>query len=194
MGGKRFSGKEKGFTLIELLTVIFLSGVIMAAIYSLFISQNVAFSAQEQMTELNQNLRVSMDQMSREIRLAGYKTSTSTFNGIATAQPATIRILADLNQDGDTVDDNEDITFSYDANTMQIWRNSPGSPIADHITNLSFTYTLADGTTTSNPASLANIRKVTISITARTAKPDQRTGLYRTSALTSDVMARNLAL
>jgi prepilin-type N-terminal cleavage/methylation domain-containing protein len=194
MGGKRFSANEAGFTLIELMAVIFLSGVIMAAIYSLFVSQNVTFSAQEQMNEMTQNLRVSMDQMSREIRLAGYKNSTSTFNGIATAQPATIRILADLNQDGDTVDDDEDITYSYDADTMQIWRNSPGLPIADHITNLSFTYTLADGTTTSNPASLANIRKVTISITAQTAKPDLRTGLYRTFSLTSDVMARNLAL
>jgi type IV pilus assembly protein PilW len=194
MGRKRFAGKETGFTLVELMAVIFLSGVIMAAIYSLFISQHVAFSAQEQMTEMNQNLRVSMDQMSREIRLAGYKNSTSTFNGIATAQPTTIRILADLNQDGDWLDDNEDITYSYDANTMQIWRNTPALPIADHITNLSFTYTLADGTTSSNPASLSSIRKVTISITARTAKPNQRTGLYRTFTLTSDVMARNLAL
>jgi type IV pilus assembly protein PilW len=194
MGRKRFSGKEMGFTLVELLAVIFLSGVILAAIYSLFISQHVAFSAQEQMTEMNQNLRVSMDQMSREIRLAGYRNYASTFNGIATAQPTTIRILADLNQDGDTLDENEDITYSYDASTMQIWRNSSGLPIADHITSLSFTYTLADGTTTSNPASVANIRKVTISITARTAKPDQRTGHYQTFTLTSDVMPRNLAL
>ena len=194
MGGKRFSGNETGFTLIELLAVIFLSSIIMAAIYSLFISQHVAFSAQEQMSEMMQNLRVSMDQMSREIRLAGYKNSTSTFNGIATAQPTTIRILADLNQDGDTVDDDEDITYSYDADTMQIWRNSPGLPIADHIRNFTFLYTLADGTTTSNPANLANIRKVTISIMAETAKPDQRTGLPQTFSLTSAVMARNLAL
>jgi type IV pilus assembly protein PilW len=194
MGGKRFSGNETGFTLIELLAVIFLSSIIMAAIYSLFISQHVAFSAQEQMSEMMQNLRVSMDQMSREIRLAGYKNSTSTFNGIATAQPTTIRILADLNQDGDTVDDDEDITYSYDANTKQIWRNSPGLPIADHIRNFTFLYTLADGTTTSNPANLANIRKVTISIMAETAKPDQRTGLPQTFSLTSAVMARNLAL
>ena len=194
MGGKRFSGNETGFTLIELLAVIFLSSIIMAAIYSLFISQHVAFSAQEQMSEMMQNLRVSMDQMSREIRLAGYKNSTSTFNGIATAQPTSIRILADLNQDGDTVDDDEDITYSYDADTMQIWRNSPGLPIADHIRNFTFLYTLADGTTTSNPANLANIRKVTISIMAETAKPDQRTGLPQTFSLTSAVMARNLAL
>ena len=194
MGQKYLGSKETGFTLVELMAVIFLSGVIMAAIYSLFISQHVAFSAQEQMTEMSQNLRVAMDQMSREIRLAGYKISTSTFNGIATAQPATIRILADLNQDGDTLDDNEDITYSYDASTQQIWRNASGLPIADHITGLSFIYTLADGTTSSNPASLANIRKVRISISARTAKPDQRTGQYQTFTLTSDVMPRNLAL
>jgi prepilin-type N-terminal cleavage/methylation domain-containing protein len=118
MKRQSFAGKETGFTLVELMAVIFLSGVILAAIYSLFISQHVAYNAQEQMAETNQTLWVSLDQMSREIRFAGYKNSTSSFNGIATAQPATIRVLADLNQDGDTLDDNEDITYSYDADTM----------------------------------------------------------------------------
>ena len=80
MRRKCLPGKETGFTLIELMAVIFLSGVIMAAIYSLFVSQNVTFSAQEQMNEMNQNLRVSMDQMTREIRSAGYSNCTFSSN------------------------------------------------------------------------------------------------------------------
>jgi hypothetical protein len=67
-------------------------------------------------------------------------------------------------------------------------------PIAENITNLSFAYTLADGTTTINPVDLLSIRKVTIFVTARTAKLDQRTGQYRTLTLTSNVTPRNLAL
>jgi hypothetical protein len=118
--------------------------------------------------------------MTREIRLAGYKTSTSAFNGVATATSNSIRILADLNQDGDTADDYEDISYTYNAGALQICRNGIGLPVADNITSLSFQYTLKTGTVTSAPANLADIRKVTISITARTTHPDQASGMYRT--------------
>jgi type IV pilus assembly protein PilW len=185
--------RNSGFTMVELLAAIFITAILMAGLYSVFVSQQMAFSAQERIAEMNQNIRAVMDLMTRETRLAGYKTSGAAFNGIVTAQPSTIRILADLNQDGNTLGVNEDITYSYNAATMQIWRNTIDLPIADNITNLTFVYTLADGTTTSSPADLTAIRKVTISITARTAYPDQSTGQYRTLTLTSDVTPRNLA-
>jgi len=188
----RLSGS--GFTTVELLAAILIAGVIIAGLYSVFLSQQVAFSAQEQITEMVQNVRAAMDLMTREVRLAGYKNSTTTFNGIATAQADRIRILADLNGDGDTADDQEDITYFYDASTRQILRNSVSLPIADHITSLSFIYTLVDGTTTSTPGSLADIRKVNITIVARTAHPGLGTGGYRTITLRSDVTPRNLSL
>ena len=179
--------------MIELLAAIFIVSFIMAGLYSVFISQQIAFSAQEQIAEMNQNIRAVMDLMTRETRLAGYKTTGAPFNGIATAQRSTIRLLADLDQNGDTLGPNEDITYSYNAATMQIWRNSIDLPIADNITDLTFIYTLADGTTTNTPADLTAIKKVTISITARTTYPDQASHSYRTLTLTSDVTPRNLA-
>jgi type IV pilus assembly protein PilW len=178
--------------MVELLIAIVTSLVLLAGIYSVFHSQHVAFSSQEQINEMNQNIRAVMDLMTREVRLAGYKTSTSVFNGIATAQPSTIRLFADINQDGNILGDTEDVTYSYDVNALRICRNGASLPIAENITNLTFLYTLADGTTTSNPGSLASIRKVKISVTGRTANPDLGTGRYRTITLTSDVTPRNL--
>ena len=171
---------------------IFTSLIILAGIYSVFQSQQVAYSSQEQINEMNQNIRAVMDLMAREVRLAGYKTSTAVFNGIATAQPGTIRLLADINQDGNILGGTEDVTYSYDVNTLRIYRNGATLPIAENITNLTFAYTLADGTTTGNPASLDTIRKVRISITARTKNPDLGTGQYRSLTLSSDVTPRNL--
>jgi type IV pilus assembly protein PilW len=187
--------RDNGFTMVELLAAIFIAAILMAGLYSVFVSQQVAFSAQERIAEMNQNIRAVMDLMTREIRLAGYKKAGTTFNGIATAQPSTMRILADLDQNGDILGPNEDITYSHDATALQVWRerNAVNIPLADNITNLTFVYTLADGTTTSTPADLTAIRKVTISITARTAYPDQGTGQYRTLTLKSDVTPRNLA-
>jgi type IV pilus assembly protein PilW len=185
--------KKNGFTMIELLASILISVVLLAGFYSVFFSQQTAFSAQEQVAEMNQNIRAALDLMTREIRLAGYKNSTSTFNGVATATSNSIRILADLNQDGDTADDDEDISYTYNAGARQICRNGITLPVADNITNLSFQYTLKDGTVTSAPANLADIRKITLSITARTTRPDQGTATYRSITLSSDITPRNLA-
>jgi len=185
-------GKKSGFTLIELLAGILISAFLLAGLYSVFFSQQVAFSAQEQVAEMNQNIRSALDLMTREIRLAGYKNSTSTFNGIAAATSNSIRILADLNQDGDTADDNEDISYTYNPSALQICRNGISLPVADNITSLSLQYTLKDGTVTSAPANLADIQMVTISITARTTRPD-RNGTHRTITLSSDISPRNLA-
>ena len=185
--------KPNGFSMVELLLAIVISLVLMAGVYTVFQSQQVAFSSQEQINEMNQNIRAVLDLMTREVRLAGYKTSSSSFNGIATAQLSTIEVLADINQDGIILGDTEDVTYSYNANTLQISRNGVNLPIADNITNLTFVYTLVDGTTSSSPGSLANIRKVGISITARTKNPVVSTGQYWTITLTSDVTPRNLS-
>ena len=184
--------RKSGFTLIELLVGVLISGVLLAGMYSFFFSQQEAFSSQERIADMNQNIRAALDLMTREIRLAGYKTSTSTFNGIASASSNSIRILADLNQDGDTADENEDLTYTYNSGALQICRNGVGLPLADNITSLSFQYTLKDGAVTSAPANPADIRKITISITAQTAHPD-RAGTYRSMTLSSDITPRNLA-
>jgi len=190
---RSWMGKKNGFTLIELLASILISAILLAGLYSVFFSQQTAFSAQEQVAEMNQNIRAALDLMTREIRLAGYKTSTSTFNGIATATSNSIRILADLNQDGDTADENEDISYTYNAGALQICRNGVGLPVADNITDFSLQYTLKDGTATSAPTNPADIRKVTISITARTTHADRGTGTHRSITLSSDITPRNLA-
>ncbi len=185
--------RRRGYTLIELLAGIFLSAILLAELYSVFTSQQVVFSAQEQVAEMTQSTRAALDLMTREIRLAGYKTTTGTFNGIQTATLHTIRVLADLDQNGDTSGPNEDITYTYDSASLQIWRNGATLPIADNITDLSFLYTLADGSTTTNPSNPADIRKVKISINARTNYRDRATGEYRIIVLTSEVTPRNLA-
>ena len=189
---KGWPPRQTGFTIIELLVGILISAVLLAVLYNVFFSQQQAFSTQEQVAEMNQNIRAALDLMTREIRLAGYKTSASTFSGIATATSNSIRILADLNQNGDTADENEDISYTYNSGAKQICRNGVGLPVADNITSLSSQYTLKDGTVTSAPATLADIRKITISISARTSHPDRR-GVYPSITLTSDIAPRNLA-
>lgn len=193
--------KKRGFTLIELLIGIALSGIVISAIYSLYISQSKSYTIQGQIAEMQQNARVAMDMMVRDIRMAGYDPTEAAGAGIVAASSNSIQFTADLNDDGDTSDSNENITYSlYDSGgdgDQDLGRNTGGGnqPVAENIEDLGFVYTLADGSTTSNPADAGQIRKVQVSLTARTDKPDpdytDNSG-YRQRTLTSMVIVRNL--
>jgi len=62
----------KGLTLIELLVAMAISAILIAAIYRTFIGQHKTYMAQEQVVDMQQNARVAINRMMREIRMAGF--------------------------------------------------------------------------------------------------------------------------
>lgn len=89
------SDGTRGFTLIELLISMALSGIVMSAIYTLFISQSRSYSIQEQVSEMQQNARVAMDRIVRDVRMAGY--------GVVDDDEAFV--IGDIDYDYDEIDD-----------------------------------------------------------------------------------------
>lgn len=63
---------EKGFTLVELFIALALAGLLIASVFNVFISQQKVYSIQDQVLELDQNLRTGMDLLVREIKMAGF--------------------------------------------------------------------------------------------------------------------------
>jgi prepilin-type N-terminal cleavage/methylation domain-containing protein len=59
-------------TLIELLVAMAISAILIAAIYRTFISQQKTYTVQEQVVDMQQNVRVAINRMMREIRMAGF--------------------------------------------------------------------------------------------------------------------------
>jgi prepilin-type N-terminal cleavage/methylation domain-containing protein len=87
----RKMGRDKGLTLIELLVAMVISAILIAAIYRTFISQQKTYVVQEQVADMQQNARVAINRMMREIRMAGFGNVSSvlpivtidgTFNNI----------------------------------------------------------------------------------------------------------------
>jgi prepilin-type N-terminal cleavage/methylation domain-containing protein len=66
---------QRGFTLIELMIAIALSTLVLVLIYTVFINQTAAYRAQADMGTMQQNLRVAMEMLSRDVSMAGYGTS-----------------------------------------------------------------------------------------------------------------------
>jgi prepilin-type N-terminal cleavage/methylation domain-containing protein len=62
---------RKGLTLIELLIVLVISSLLIAGIYRTFIHQQHTYTVQEQVVDMQQNVRIAINQMVREIRMAG---------------------------------------------------------------------------------------------------------------------------
>jgi prepilin-type N-terminal cleavage/methylation domain-containing protein len=73
MHNKRIREKnEKGFSLIEILIALFLSGVVIASVFGVYINQHKNWIVQEQITDSQQNARAAIDELTRQIRMAGY--------------------------------------------------------------------------------------------------------------------------
>lgn len=188
---------NKGFTLVELMISLAMTGIIVAAVYSAYIIQQKSYTAQDQVTEMQQNIRAAIYTMVHEIRMAGYDpTFTAGSTIIAATNISTISFTQDLNENGavngGAADPNETVTYGFlaadDADGDGIVDNADGvaslrrdtggglQPIAENIQAIELFYTLNDNTTTTAPTNvqLADIRTVTISILARSGRPDAK--------------------
>jgi len=64
--------KEEGFTLTEMMIVLAILGVVLGAMYNMFIHQQKAYSVQDNVAVMQQNVRVGLDYLVKDIRMAGY--------------------------------------------------------------------------------------------------------------------------
>lgn len=88
-------GSKKGFALVELLIVMVIMGLVVAAIYSLHQSSQRSAYTQDEVVEVQQNLRVAMDQIARDLYMARFlvrETHAPLSEAAATAM--TIRTTA----------------------------------------------------------------------------------------------------
>ena len=64
---------QTGFTLVELMIGLAISGIVLATVYQMFIGQRQTYSLQNEIAQMQQNVRASEHVMVREIRMAGYE-------------------------------------------------------------------------------------------------------------------------
>jgi type IV pilus assembly protein PilW len=190
-----------GFTLVELMIALFISGLVMAAVVSIYIAQSKAYSSSDDIASIQQNLRGALAIMPMEIRLAGCDPTESAVPKILAATRANFRFTMDTKNNANprrnipdgAINGDEDIAYGFgavvDNNSDGIVDNGGANwsgaaslgrqianaggfqPLADNIEALEFNYILDDGTTSLAPANLNRIRAVQISLLARTANP-----------------------
>jgi prepilin-type N-terminal cleavage/methylation domain-containing protein len=63
---------NSGFSLVEVMVALAITGVITAALFETFRTQHRNYMVQDDITTIQQNARASMDELTRQIRQAGY--------------------------------------------------------------------------------------------------------------------------
>jgi type IV pilus assembly protein PilW len=174
--------REQGFTLMELLVVILMMAGVMAGIYAVYTSQQKSFVVQEDVAEMQQNLRAAMFFLVRDIRLAGCDPTGKADAGIKIANANTISFTMDIRgknpddpPDGDTGDPEESVTYALmdsdgDGTVDSLGRDTGSGlvAVASNIDALNFVYLDANGNVTGD---LAKIRSVQLTVVARTEAP-----------------------
>ena len=74
----------KGITLIELLVAFVICGLVVAGIYRVFVAQTKAYTIQDQVVEVQQNVRSAMEILLRDLRMAGYDDDNASSTVIIT--------------------------------------------------------------------------------------------------------------
>lgn len=189
-----FPKNNTGFTLVELMITMVISGIIIAAVYSAYVTQQRIYLAQEQVAEMQQNIRAAMDMLNREIRIAGYDPTGNANAGVTVVSEGQISFSADINENG-IKDTDEIIDFGFSAasgndadprdgmsdtstagvpNPLDISRQTGGAggyqAIAENFQAIEFHGLDSNGNPTTIPA---DVRTVQVSLLARAGQPDQ---------------------
>ena len=180
---QKLKDPNQGFTIVELLIAMVVALLALGAIYSTFLNQHKSYIVQEETAVMNQNLRIALFYMQREIRMAGCDPTGNADARIITANATSINFTEDVrgdfdesDPDGDTDDANENITYCLKANNLVKNTGGGNQLVVQNIDAIDFVY--LDGSSPPNVLNpegsdvtgenLDQIRSVEVTMVART--------------------------
>ena len=116
---------QKGFTLIEILMAIVLISIIGSIIAGSYIAGTRIRAEQEDVVEMQQNIRVAFYLLAKDLRMAGYELATNW-------DPSILRTANIIAGDGQT------INFSYIVSDSRLDLNGDGLPDTGQMANISY--------------------------------------------------------
>jgi type IV pilus assembly protein PilW len=180
---------RQGFSLIEVLVAMACSSIVIAALYQMFYSQQKSYLQQDEIAEMQQNLRAGFYLMTKDIRSAGFDPLNTANAGLVTDFAAPneifdpdINYAVDTNVIAFTIDDNgdgsiqandrEQIAYRLKDDNLQIYSTfrATWDSIANHVDALNFVYLDTDGIVTGTPNA---IRSVEVTMLVRTGEKDR---------------------
>ena len=102
---------QSGFTFLEMIIVMVISLTVMGGIYKVYMSLNQTHVTQQQVVQMQQNLRSCLHYIARDIRVAGYDPTEDANAGITNPGANTITFTKDITGGESDGIDNDNDTF-----------------------------------------------------------------------------------
>jgi prepilin-type N-terminal cleavage/methylation domain-containing protein len=116
-----------GFTLVEMAVALILFSFVIVGIYSVFNTSQQIQSSGIDLSQAQQNARIALDTVEKELRLAGFGIPPTAQVPILVASEFRVTIVRDINGNG-TVDLGETITYFLDTGTTDFISYSTPNP------------------------------------------------------------------
>lgn len=164
MKTRKLLNNQKGFTLVELLVVVVITAIMGTVILNLYIQSSRTYNGQLQVAEAQQNIRVGIDSLVFDLRMAGFDPTSEADAGIVSIDPEgdgvmnSIQFTMDLTDDAGTgepdgnlvdassnPDPGENITYDlYTTSGVQRLGRYLGTgtkqPVAEYLDAIAFAY------------------------------------------------------
>jgi type IV pilus assembly protein PilW len=142
---------KRGITLLELLVALVISGIVIGGIYRLFIAQTRAYTVQDQVVEVQRNVRCVMEILLRDLRMAGFDDdnpgSTITIANPVVYPPSDNSITVSYEYYERSLSQYEKHTVTYNLNAPNLIRQltvndvaQPPETVLENVDSLNFAY------------------------------------------------------
>jgi prepilin-type N-terminal cleavage/methylation domain-containing protein len=164
---------QRGFTLTELLVALAMLGLVLTGVYTLQQQGLYSYMIGSAKVEAQQNARIALDLMIRELRSATSVTATAAGD------------LTFVDQNG--------VTLRYNLNGTNLQRTENGvvSILIGGVQSLALTYRDSNGAVTGAPANVANIM-IAITTQPQAANPCAASALNQKMIVQDQVRLRNM--
>jgi len=164
---------QRGYTLTELLVAMAMLALVLSGVYTLQRQGLYSYMMGSAKVEAQQNARVALDLMIRELRSATSVTATAAGD------------LTFVDQNG--------VTLRYNLNGTALQRTENGvvSILIGGVQNLTLTYRDSSGVVTATPASVANV-VITITTQPQAANPCSASARNQQMVVQDQVRLRNM--
>jgi type IV pilus assembly protein PilW len=193
----------RGITLIELLIALVIGGIIVAAIYRVFVAQSKAYVVQDQAVEVQQSVRSAMEILLRDLRMAGFNGDNTPLATSIT--PGSNNIIIYYTYNGAA----RQVTYLIDNGRLmrnQAPPDSPpseanGDPILTDVNAFNFTYGIdsdddgmVNSWVTAGAIGPSKVIAVQVTLTASPPPGNPDLNVITPRTLQSTVTLRNLCL
>ena len=201
---------ERGFTIVELLIAMFIAGIIATAIYSVYTNFFRQSTVQEMTLEAQQNARVAINMMERELMNAGYSAGTADIITEATANSVEFIYTDPENDPAMSATAGKRLKTKYWLQTVggvqylvkktdNLSDSILGATekVIPNVQNLNLTYYDVGGTTladTTTQANRNNIRFISVQVVTETTDNVPGTAAKKTYMVETHIRLRNIGI